>query len=335
MSALKQLPLAAPHPAAPADQENLFPQAWYMLCRSRDIPIGAVRSHTLVGLPIVLFRTSTGTLHAVDAHCAHMGTHLGSGSVVNDCLRCPLHHWMFEPDGHCRGRDAAQRTWPVVERFGAVFVFLGPRPLFDVPHFAAGSDLCTLIGRTVSINCPWLAITSNGFDMQHLHAVHERALREPPQVEALDPFRLQLRYVSRVTGHGLPDRTMKWLSGDHIRVAITSWGGTIFTVESQVGRHTSMLLLSLMPAGDNTVNITPLFARRRSGFAPVNYLGIRLAGWLFLRFLVKDVAMMRNMRFQRPLGLSPDEPMQRFLDYVDHLPKLSGGFQRERDASCH
>jgi phenylpropionate dioxygenase-like ring-hydroxylating dioxygenase large terminal subunit len=311
-----------------------------MLCRSADIPPGAVIAKELVGHPIVLFRTHAGKLHALDAHCTHMGTHLGSGNVVGDCLRCPLHHWRYDGTGQCQGAKpgVGQRAWPVVEKYGGVMVFYGTVPLFDPPGFDGlpEEELCTRVGRSVTIQCAWMGISSNAFDMRHLDAVHQRALRETPTVELLDPYRLRLKYVSRVTGHGLPDRVMKWLSDDHIRVCITSWGGTGFTVESRVGRQTSMLLLSLMPTrlqtreGGGEVNILPLFVRRRKGVPFINWIGIRMASWLFTRFLEKDIAMMRGMRYRAPAVMGPDEePLRSYLRFIEQLPKGAGGFAME------
>jgi nitrite reductase/ring-hydroxylating ferredoxin subunit len=332
MSALEQINLRLA-PAAPPETSLLAsPRAWYMLCQSRDVPAGRIIGRDFLGHPLVIFRGNSGQVHALDAHCAHMGTHLASGSVVGDCVRCPLHHWTFEGSGQCRGAKSGigQRAWPVAERYGGIFVFLGEQPLFDPPAFdeASERDVCTRVGRTVSIPCPWIGISSNAFDMRHLDVVHARALREPPSVEQLDPYRFRLRYVSRVTGRGISDRIMKWLSGDRIRVSITSWGGTALTVESDVGTQKSKLLLSMLPtrqpAPDHPgmVSITPLFVRRRTRIAALDALGIRIAAWLFTRFLERDIAMMGNMRFKTPETSMPlEEPLRRYLRFVEQLPK--------------
>jgi hypothetical protein len=141
----------------------------------------------------------------------------------------------------------------------------------------------------------------------------------------------------------MSDRVMKWISGDHIRVLITSWGGTILTVESQAGRHKSMLLLSMMPtqvreAGQRVeggVRITPVFVRRRKGLAAVDGVGIRMAAWLFTRFLERDVAMMRGMRFKAPeTKLALEEPLREYLRFVDALPRGAGGFGGEMERAC-
>jgi aminopyrrolnitrin oxygenase len=321
-----------------------FPQSWYMICQSSQVLPGQTYSADLLGHPIVLFRTADRALHALSAHCSHMGTHLGGGTVVGDCLRCPLHQWQYDGSGVCRkGSPAAtQRAWPVAERLGAIFIFNGSEPLFPLPTFQSASldELTSGAGKPVAINCPWIAIPANAYDMQHLHAVHERALRQPPEVDLLDRYRLRLCYVSRVTGKSFGDRAIKLLSNDHVQVSITCWGGTLFTVESQLGRRTSMLLLGMTPTA-NGVLITPVVAMRRIGFGPLDRFRVGMAQWLFTRFLRRDITSLQGMRFKRPtLAITPDDPLQKFFDYLDDLPvsrsqfKSAGLTVSAEDKSC-
>src|SRR5262249_26399157 len=98
-------------------------QSWYLACRSAELRPGKVLSCDLAGTLVVVFRGRSGAIHALSAHCAHMGTHLGKAEVVGDCLRCPLHFWEYDGEGRCRripGREAIpagarQRAYPVEE----------------------------------------------------------------------------------------------------------------------------------------------------------------------------------------------------------------------------
>lgn len=325
----------------PTPYAELIPRAWYMVARSADIPRRGPRrvlSRDLMGHPLVLFRSADGTLHALDAHCPHMGTHLGSATVKADCLVCPMHHWSFDGGGRFAAGDGGGgggglRAWPVAERFGAVFVFLGEEPLFDLPCFSLPEEsLVSAAGRSVAVQCPWVAVSANAFDMQHLRTVHGRALRQPPVVEAPDGYRLRLTYVSRVTGTGLADRIMKRLSGDHIHVTITCCGGPLFTVESRLKARCSMLLLGIMPTATG-VEITPVFVRKKGPAGLVDRFGLAVAGWLFTRFLEKDLSALHRMRFHAPLShpTSPSpaasvataDPLRQYLDFVGALPRAA------------
>lgn len=90
----------------------------------------------------------------MDAHCKHLGAHLGHGGKVRkDCIVCPYHGWAW--DGQGRNVDvpyqeqpthARLRTRWVIERHGLVFLWhdpLGgaPREGWELPDLFADFDL--------------------------------------------------------------------------------------------------------------------------------------------------------------------------------------------------
>jgi hypothetical protein len=263
-----------------------------------------------------------------------MGTHLGHGTVVGDQLRCPLHHWLWGGDGTCRGipsgeappRSLRQRVYPVAERYGSVFLFNGPVPRYPVPELAtADQEIAMLAGRPVVLRCSWVAVASNGFDMQHLTSVHGRALRQEPEIERPDPCTLRLRSRLRVTGRSLEDRAIRWLSGDDVRLTVTCFGGTVVAVESELGRTRSVLLLCLRPVPEGAeraegVEIVPVFGVHRGGLAAWDALRVHLARRLFTAFIRKDVAFMDDMRFHASAGGPRDRVLGEFLEYLRQLP---------------
>jgi aminopyrrolnitrin oxygenase len=306
-------------------------QSWYRVCGSRDLPAGKVLRWDLPGRSFAVYRgREDGQVHALTAHCAHMGTHLAHGEVVGDDLRCPLHHWDWGGDGACRRipgiegtpRSLRQRVYPVAERYGSVFLFNGPVPRYPAPEWstAGEGDVRTLAGSPVRLRCPWMAIAANGFDIQHLRTVHGRDLRTEPALERLDPYRLRMRYVSRVTGRTLEDRAIQWLSRDHIKITVTCFGGTVITVESDLGRTRSALMLCLRPVDDG-VEIVPVFGAHQGRFGLIDAARVHLARWLYSGFIKKDVAFMDDMRFHPSAGGPFDETLNEFLEYLCQLPE--------------
>ena len=66
-----------------------FPESWYHLAMSSELPPGGVLTRRVCGREVVAFRTVTGSLGVLDAHCPHLGAHLGHGGrVVGEALRC-------------------------------------------------------------------------------------------------------------------------------------------------------------------------------------------------------------------------------------------------------
>ena len=309
-------------------------QSWYRVCGSQDLPPGKVLRWDLPGRSFAVYRghrghrgRGDGQVHALAAHCAHMGTHLAHGEVVGDDLRCPLHHWDWGGDGACRRipgiegapRSLRQRVYPVAERYGSVFLFNGPVPRYPAPEWstAGEGEILTLAGSPVRLRCPWMAIAANGFDVQHLQTVHGRALRTEPALERLDSYRLRMRYVSRVTGGTAEDRAIRWLSGDHIKITATCFGGTVITVESDLGRTRSVLMLCLRPVEEG-VEIVPVFGAHRGWTGAAR---VHLARWLYSGFIEKDVAFMDDMRFHPSAGGPFDGILNEFLEYLCQLPE--------------
>ena len=305
------------------------PAAWYLLAPSSSLPRGRVLTRRIGQDEVVLFRAESGTVGALGPHCWHMGAHLGNGCVVGEHLQCPLHHWAWDRDGAAGeipggGRapaSARQPGYAVAERLGGIWVWMGDAPPGPVPGFETFTDdeLLTSHGRPVRLRCAWYAPAANGFDEQHLSTVHGRALRERPEVDVPEPGRMRMRYLSRVTGTGLADRIMKRLSGDHIRVQINCWAGSAVTVESDLGRTRSALLLAFVPLGGE-VEVTPVFTTRRGGLPGMARLRLGVARFLFTRFIEKDVQVMQGMRFRPRTPLQGNEALETFLRWASALP---------------
>ncbi|MBM7118722.1 Rieske 2Fe-2S domain-containing protein [Archangium primigenium] len=303
----------------PRHPESPWFRAWYAACASEDLRPGQVRAWSLAGRELVLFRTESGQVQALAAHCPHMGAHLARGTVVGECLRCPLHHLAFDGRGVCHPpRRLSQRAFPVVERHGNVLVFNGPVVLFPPPQVGPPA-LRWRAAPPVTVKCGWLPLVTNAFDIEHLRTVHLRELREPPRLERPDAFTLRLRFTSRVTGNGLSDRMMKALSGDHIRVTLTLYGGSLLAVESDLGRVRGALLAAFLPHPEGT-QVTLSVASPPSllpGLAPAR---LALSRWLYTAFLHRDLSVLEGMRFQS--AAAREDPVLRpLLDFIAQLPE--------------
>ncbi len=122
-----------------------YPKGWYCVAVSEELAPGEVRRIDYFGRPLVLFRTEGGESRVFDAHCPHLGAHLGvGGRVVGETLQCPFHAWRFGADGACVEIPYAKRipprarvrAWPVRERNGIVLVYHdeeGGEPDWEVP----------------------------------------------------------------------------------------------------------------------------------------------------------------------------------------------------------
>lgn len=260
---------------------------------------------------IVLFRTAQGVLGALDAHCPHMGAHLQHGKVEGEHLLCALHCWRIGVDGKIPGRTLQTRAWPVREISGLVFIELGT----GTPLPVAGDSQFAWIGiRPHDIKVGWHALMVNAFDMPHLCTVHKRALHAPAETSS-DPERgFTLSYVSRVTGRGLSDRIMKWLSRDRIDVRMTCHG-TILVCETDLGFTRTAALIGMWPTEQGT-RVNAAFGVRRG---PLLKLRLRLTRWLFASFLRRDLEIVEGMRLRTDVD---DPTLQKLFDYLRDLRRV-------------
>ncbi len=159
------------------------------------------RAATLLGQDLVLWRDSSGQVHALADQCPHRGARLSLGRVVGDQLECPYHGWRFEGGGACTHIPAVPdfqpsprhgaRSFATREAYGMLWVRLGApegeaRPIHDLPLFAAEAEV--RLRKTTS--GPYLVQTSapriieNFLDMAHFGYVHEGWLgsRERPEI---------------------------------------------------------------------------------------------------------------------------------------------------------
>jgi phthalate 4,5-dioxygenase oxygenase subunit len=146
-----------------------------------DRPIKAVR---LLGQDLVLFRNEVGVLALLDRDCPHRGADLAFGRLEHGGLRCLFHGWLFDVDGQCLETPAEpdnsnlcsgirQKSYPVVERSGIIFAYLGPGAPPALPAFdcfvAPQSHTFAFKGL---LECNWLQALEVGIDPTHASYLH-------------------------------------------------------------------------------------------------------------------------------------------------------------------
>ena len=161
-----------------------FPSGWYAVAFSDDLPRASVRARTFSGREVVLFRTESGAAAMLDAHCPHLGAHLGfGGRVQGESLRCPMHGFQFDAHGACVATGygtkppakCEARAWSVVERNGMVLAYFdagGAAPTWHPPvqDMRGFGPLRTHVMRGLRTHPQ--ETTENSVDLGHLGVVH-------------------------------------------------------------------------------------------------------------------------------------------------------------------
>jgi nitrite reductase/ring-hydroxylating ferredoxin subunit len=122
-----------------------YPTGWFAVGFSDEFPTDQVVTRQSFGQELVLWRTGDGVVHASDAHCPHVGAHLGfGGKVARGCITCPFHGWTFDGSGECVAIPGANRIPPrarlrtreIREQNGVLFLWHaldGSAPTWEVP----------------------------------------------------------------------------------------------------------------------------------------------------------------------------------------------------------
>ncbi len=175
---------------------------WYVACTADQITAKPQRI-SMLAHSFVLFRDGDGNLRCLSDYCVHRGALLSQGECRNGGISCPQHGWEFAGDGRCTLIPAGSRTpteppkrarvpaYPVQEKYGLVFVFLGDlqedeRPAIPdiMPEWDSGDWHRDVITREKNVN--FIRMCENYNDPCHVHYIHEFAKWLPKGVTIVD-----------------------------------------------------------------------------------------------------------------------------------------------------
>jgi len=109
--------------------------AWYAAGTTAEIRSKRPVQRVILGQRLVLWRTQAGRALAFSDRCLHRNAPLSAGDLFDDCIGCPYHGWVYDSEGKLVTIPAQAasdpvpdlhiRTWPVTERYGLVWVWMG------------------------------------------------------------------------------------------------------------------------------------------------------------------------------------------------------------------
>ncbi len=327
-------PVEALQRAPAAERFRKYPVSWYLFCTLAELRRGPV-SREFLGRRLVVFKTESGRLVAMDARCSHLGADLGRGRVTGEAIQCPFHHWEYGPDGRCRHipaqadvpASARQRCYPVAERHGFVFLFNGKEPLFPLPFFPGcrPEELVAARPFTADLGCPWYTVCANAHDLQHFRATHDRRLLDEPVVDNPHPFARRATATFGVVGDSPQDRLTRLVGGPTVTLSFTDWCGTLGFTSARLRRTTSYGMVAVVPTDTGARVSVIVFARRsdnrfaRTVFDPAQ-LAVRR--YFIRRFLAEDAGLLNDVRYNPASLIDADRDL---IDYFHWLSRVSNG----------
>lgn len=163
---------------------------WYPVAACEAVTNEKPLRVQILSLNFVAFRDTGGVAHVLSDTCIHRGAALGEGKIKGDCVQCPYHGWQYNGAGQCtviptQGADerpparAKVDSYPVQEKYGIVFAFLGDLPederppLMEIEEYDA-EDWRANILRVFEVDYYYERSVENGLDPAHNEFVHPK-----------------------------------------------------------------------------------------------------------------------------------------------------------------
>ena len=243
-----------------------YPDGWFGVALSEELGVGDVKALHYLGRELVAFRGEDGAVRIFDAHCPHLGAHLGvGGRVCGDGIACPFHGWQFDGDGqvvhvpHLERKPprVTARTWEVCERNGVVLLWhhaSGAAPQFDVRAYRGDESAWTpWRTNTYRVRVGLQDLTENILDRSHFWTVHDMVPpRDPVFDVSFDGSTMVVDQKISVTA--VAD------AGYEVRARTTTCGPGVVAVEVEEGTLEMLTYITQTPVDDEITEITIRFS---------------------------------------------------------------------------
>lgn len=239
-----------------ADQPagKLLRRYWQPVALAEELqgprPLKPVR---LMGQDFVLFRDLEGQLGMLDRDCPHRGADLAFGRLESGGLRCAFHGWLFAPTGKCLETPAEpagsklcsriqQTAYPVVEKSGVIFAYIGqgePPAFPDFDCFVA-PDSHTFAFKGLW-DCNWLQALEVGIDPAHASFLHRFFEDE----DTSDSYGKQFRGASADSTMAIT-QVLREYDCPEIRVAPADYGMQVTTLRKVSDQQTHVRVTNVV-----------------------------------------------------------------------------------------
>lgn len=305
-----------------------IPDGWFYALHSEDLPPGAVLPLRYVGRDLVAFRGGDGRAAVLDAHCPHLGAHLGhGGSVEGNALRCPFHAWSFDTEGRCTRvpysthipRAVRMRVYPTVEQNGALFFWQSATeapPHFDLPSIPEWDDPA-FVSRwqrhewTVATHPQ--EVLENGIDWAHVMPVH--GFESPGEIVCdFEGPRFDWGLDTSKNIDLLDD------AQDDFRFRVSTYGLGVSVVRYE-GRFHTVFQIGQTPIDAGTTKISfSILVRERDESDPETAEALRGYTKDHVRTFEQDFAIWENKLYrEQPLLCESDGPIHRFRSWASQF----------------
>jgi 3-ketosteroid 9alpha-monooxygenase subunit A len=294
------------------------PNGWFSVGAGADLAVGDVRPVSYLEREFVLFRGEDGVARVFDAHCPHLGAHLGvGGRVCGEGIACPFHGWRFGGDGRLAAVPGVDRTprataqaWPVCERNGRIFVWhhagdvppsyevIAYRP--DEPNWTAWRT------NSYRVRVHVQDLTENIIDRSHFATVHD--MTPPDQAH----FEVRFEGASMIVEQSLKVTAVE-ATGYEIQTTSTTCGPGIVAVEVSQEPIEMLTYITQTPIDEELTEVNLSFSMKllpdKKATESISELNDRITNEQF----AQDVPIWENKIYRdRPMLTKIDGPVTQY-----------------------
>lgn len=184
---LIQAARAAEARLAGRDTPFLF-NAWYIAGLAEDFSRTLMR-RTILGRPLVFYRTTAGAPVALSDRCVHRSFPLSKSKLEGDTIVCGYHGMRYDEGGQCIEIPAQKaapqgicvRAYPLREQGPLVWIWMGDsEPAADLPlgDWATDPDW-PASNAYFHLKASYIALHENLLDLTHLSYIHAATFGTP------------------------------------------------------------------------------------------------------------------------------------------------------------
>jgi len=309
------------------------PDGWYVVGPGEALAAGEVRPVRYFGRDLVLFRGESGEPRLFDAHCPHLGAHLGvGGRVCGDGIRCPFHGWRFDGEGRLvevprldrRPPDVRARTYPAAERAGHILAFYHARE--ETPGWEAplpreeGVDWTEWTSESYEVRTHVQDVAENILDLPHFWSVHD--------MDAPEDKRFDVRFEGP---NMIVEQTLKVTQGEGTGVEVmartVNAGPGLSTTEVAFGGVRTLTFISHTPVEKDRLELQLHFCMKRMDDLRAAESIERLNRDFIRRQFEQDIPIWENKIYrERPPLTATDGPIP---EYRRWYRQFYSGWDRE------
>ncbi len=221
---------------------NYLKNTWYVAAEPAEIEQGEICARRILNEHVALFRTDSGDVVALEDRCSHRFAALSAGKICGELLQCPYHGARFNKNGDCVEvggvttipRASKIRSYPVVEKFGYIWIWMGDPALSDdqrsIPDWCFTADHPDWDSRYSLIESYpgyYELVNDNLLDLTHLEYVHPETIGHKMMTQS---WRAAGRRESGDDGSGMVENVKErgiemkiWAKNDSSGPAMRQW----------------------------------------------------------------------------------------------------------------